>query len=554
MSSLFIGDSCMLHFFALSLDKNLINDIYYTYWRKTSTCIFDEVNNEKSILYTKKFDYYIIGLGDMLRNNLFYSMSAGLNDRKDIDNIVNDLIEKLVCSIKKMKEITNNPIFLSTYIIDIYNNKLFSYKYSENPIKHYWKLIYNIYNIAETYDLYILDVNSIIFHHGINSNKNIFRYEIYGSHMEEEGGKLLAEYFCEKIKCFGIKKIKVAVFDLDNTLWNGVLREDENVKLYEFRTHIMYQLYKMGILLCICSKNDNDEKTLKLIKKNLQSISDKIVIYKVNWNRKSENILEISKELNIGLDTIAFFDDQPFERDEVKSAIPKVHVYSENEIDYILKKGIFNYFNISNESKNRTIQYQQNIERDNDEEKKVIEYSKYDDYLKTINFRISFRNFQLDDLDRCQELTSRTNKQNLTLLRLKREDILQIYNSSNGNNIFVVELDDKFGSYGIISFIIINCDSNFNYSILEFPISCRAMGKKVEECLLIFINNILYRNNIHQINMKIQNNESNSDLISKFKNFGFTNINENEFNLKISSEIKYPEWFNVNEKILFKKN
>jgi hypothetical protein len=199
---LFIGDSCMLYFFYTYASKNtdIIKEIYYTYPKGTSTCIFDEVNNPNSELYKREFDVYMIGMGDVLRQELYYSSTRGANS-KDInfDKIIDSLIERLIFSINKIREFTNNPIFLTGYVIDIYKNKLFSYKYKENPIKYHFRYMSMLYDIAEKMDnVFVFDLNKSIGRRGYPSN--MYRFELHGSHTEVDCGKPLYDSFIENLK------------------------------------------------------------------------------------------------------------------------------------------------------------------------------------------------------------------------------------------------------------------------------------------------------------------------------------------------------------------
>lgn len=540
---LFIGDSCMLHYFTENLKSEKIFDkIYYTYHEKTSTCIFDEVSNPNSILTKEIFDYYLIGMGDTLRKELYYQITSGANDKqKNFVEIIETLIDRLCFSIEKIRMYSNNPIFLSTYVIDIYQNKMFSYKFMENPIKYHFMYLTKIYDIAERFNnVFVFDLNRILSDH--NHDKSMYRHEIYGSHTEIGSGKYLTKHFKDLLEGISQKnKIKVVVTDLDNTLWDGVLRESKtSPKLHHFRIQVLNELISMGIIVCVSSKNDPDVNTLNKIKEILGILSRKIPIYKISWNRKSDSILEISNELNVGLDTIAFFDDQIFERDEVKTRLPLVKVFSDMDLEKVLYDGNFNFHKISNDSKKRYVTYQQNIERDLD--KKNSNYDNYEDYLNTLQMKLSLRYFEDKDIVRVHELISRTNQQNFTLNRFSESDIIEI-NKKPNNKIILIEVEDKFGDYGVIGTIILNFENEI-YSIIEFALSCRAMGKKVEETILLSLNNWVFDKGGKVITTKIHETDKNVTIINQLKNFGFIEV-DGLYQFEIKNNLNFPKWFTV---------
>lgn len=540
---LFIGDSCMLHFFVENLkSENLCNEIFYTYHEGTSTCIFDEINNPDSVIYTKEFDYYMIGMGDTLRQELYYQITSGANDKnKDFNQIIDSLINRLVISINKIREVSSNPIFLDTYAINVYQNKMFSYKFQENPIKYHYLYLIKLYEIAEQYDnVFIFDINKVLgeFSH----SRSVYRHELHGSHIERGAGKPLVDYFKQLIE--GISpagKIKVVVVDLDNTMWPGVLRESSNdPKANYFRLQVISELALMGIVICVCSKNDDDAETLDRVKRILGYISTKIPVFKINWNRKSDNIQEIAKQLNVGLDSIAFFDDQEFERDEVKQSLPQVNVFKETDLDLLFTDGRFNLHKVSKDAKNRHLTYQQNITRESDEISS--NYGNYEDYLKTLDMKLTVRKFSQADLTRTHELITRTNQQNFTLNRFTEDDIMSM-SKDDSINIFLVEMEDKFGPYGIIGTIITKRVED-SWKMIEFALSCRAMGKRVEETIFTALVNLAHLNKSKSIKTDVKRTDKNTTIVNQLTSFGFVE-KSNEFEILIDSHISYPSWFTV---------
>jgi FkbH-like protein len=545
-----IIDSCsLLYFYKELLKKNIFSKIYYSYIQKNSTSIYENIINKDSIIYKKEFDIYIIGINDTLRQQLFNKVSSSINSPINYEEILNKNIECIIYSINEIKKLYNKSvIFISIYPFNAYNNKLFSYKYSENIISIYHKYCYLIYNIAnKNNDVYILDTNIIKNVYDINtlkppkSNYSGIFGEIYGSHLNPDISELLVDLFISKLNTiYNYNQIKAVIVDLDNTLWEGVYLESEKVKLNIFRVNCLYQLHLQGILLCICSKNNEDEITFNNIKNILGSISNHILIYKINWNPKSQNIKEIVNQLNISPKNVAFFDDQEFERSEVNTNYPDINVYDDKKLDYILLDGKFNSIHISDDSKNRKNQYELNIKRDKYENKN--NFDKYIYYIKSLNFELSFLEYEPTYLDRVYELIKRTNKQNFTL---KRYDICDIKNfvSDKNNSIFIYKLKDIFGNYGIICVILL-IFKNSECIIDEFAMSCRAFGKKIEKSIFTHLNNTLFNKNIKKISTCIFETNDNSNIIKELNDFNFIK-NNNNMSYNINGILSYPEWIKL---------
>jgi FkbH-like protein len=273
------------------------------------------------------------------------------------------------------------------------------------------------------------------------------------------------------------KKIKCIVWDLDNTLWNGILIEDKEIKLNDDIINIIIELDKRGIFSSIVSKNDYDLAYSKL--KEFQ-IDGYFVFPKINWDPKSVNIKQLSIDTNIGLDTIAFVDDNPFERDEVKNVCPDVLCIDVKDVNTILNMKEFDVI-ITSDTVKRRKTYKM-IE----EQKKEIEKwnGNIDDFIKSCNMKLLIRKPKIDELVRCYELIQRTNQLNSSGRRLSIIDIENIYNNKNYET-YILQCEDKYGDYGIVGFSIVHIIEQ--PIITDFVISCRVANRKVENAYIIYL-------------------------------------------------------------------
>lgn len=284
------------------------------------------------------------------------------------------------------------------------------------------------------------------------------------------------------------QKVKCVVWDLDHTLWDGILLEDDNIKLKENMVEIIKELDKRGILQSISSKNDYETAKNKLMEFELW---DYFIYPQINWNNKSDAIVEIAKSINIGIDTIAFIDDQEFEREEVLFSHPEV-LY----IDSLRPQGILEMDRlipkyITSDSKKRRAMYQNDIRRNNIETE--FKGTK-EEFLSTLGMVLKINTAKEEDLQRAEELTVRTHQLNSTGY-IYSYDELKEFIESEKYEVLITRLEDKFGEYGTIGLILIEKDKKI-WELKLLLMSCRVMSKGVGNVLMNYIINKARENNV----------------------------------------------------------
>jgi FkbH-like protein len=216
----------------------------------------------------------------------------------------------------------------------------------------------------------------------------------------------------------------------------------------------------------------------------LGNSSKLFAIKKINWNDKAQNLAEIAQELNIGIDSLAFFDDNPYERDQIKTFLPEVLVLPDTEILRALNRVEFEPVGkLTDEGSKRAMMYAQQAMRES------VERQFYDkeSFLRACSMQLWMREAKPENLGRVTELILRTNQLNATAVRYTKEEILDFYRSDN-YSIYIVNLDDKYGEYGLIGVALVHKqDSKWIMEVLTF--SCRAMGKTVEKTFLTYLMN-----------------------------------------------------------------
>lgn len=274
------------------------------------------------------------------------------------------------------------------------------------------------------------------------------------------------------------KKLKCLVWDLDNTLWDGILVEDGPATL-RLKPQIVQTLKKLderGILNSIVSKNNPDEASGVL---KAFEIEEYFLCPQISWQPKSAGIAAIARQLNIGMDTILFVDDSEFELQEVKTVHPEVRVLSADRYLGIVDMEVCQV-PVTEESRERRKMYQVESQRQN------MAGSFGDNYLEFLrycNIRLNIHPMTEANLIRVHELTQRTNQMNFSGNRYEKS-VLQRILSTPYLDTYVLDVEDRFGSYGVVGFCIVD---NRVSLMTDLMFSCRVQSKRVEHAFLAYI-------------------------------------------------------------------
>lgn len=275
------------------------------------------------------------------------------------------------------------------------------------------------------------------------------------------------------------RKIKCLVWDLDNTLWTGVLLEDQKVSLRDEAVEVIRTLDKRGILHSIASRNDFDSAMTKLQELNLQEY---FIHPQINWGAKSTSILRIAEAVNIGVDTLAFVDDQAFERDEVNSVHAEVQCYDASDLDGIVDRPEMMPRFVSDESRHRRQMLQAEITRNQIEES--FEGAQ-DKFLASLEMRLDIYPAREQDLERAEELTLRTNQLNTTGRTYSYEELDEL-RKSDDFLLMVANLEDTYGSYGTIGLVLVEKQEQ-EWWIRLLLMSCRVMNRGIGGAIISYV-------------------------------------------------------------------
>ncbi|NJM73458.1 MAG: HAD-IIIC family phosphatase [Scytonema sp. RU_4_4] len=324
------------------------------------------------------------------------------------------------------------------------------------------------------------------------------------------------------------KVIKCVVWDLDNTLWHGVLLENEKVSLRENIVNLIHTLDSRGILQSITSKNESATAIAKLEEFGLKEY---FLYPQINWNSKASSIKEISTLLNLGLDAIAFIDDQLFELEEVKFTLPEILCINADEIGNILDMPVMNPRFITEDSRIRRLMYISDIERQNAEKEFV---GTADKFLATLNMNFTISSAQEEDLQRAEELTLRTNQLNTTGYTYSYDE-LNHFRQSENHKLLIASLEDKYGSYGKIGLALIECQADI-WTIKLLLMSCRVMSRGVGTIMMNHIMSLAQNNNVRLLAEFISNDRNRMMYIS-YKFAGFQEIDKRGYSVIFENDL-----------------
>jgi FkbH-like protein len=288
---------------------------------------------------------------------------------------------------------------------------------------------------------------------------------------------------------------KCLVLDLDNTLWGGVIGDDglENIEIGALGigkafTDLQYWALKLrqrGILLAVCSKN-----TEAVARQPFESHPDMVLglediaIFQANWNNKVDNIRQIGTALNIGLDSMVFLDDNPFERNMVREALPEVLVPELPEdpaefLEYLYSLHLFETVSLSAEDEERTKMYRKDSERSAER----LSYRDEETYLASLNMGSRVEPFNPFNGPRVAQLSQRSNQFNLRTVRYTDAQIRGLAESPDTYT-FSFTLEDRFGDTGIICVIILRKETDELLFIDSWFMSCRVLRRGMENFTL----------------------------------------------------------------------
>ena len=347
---------------------------------------------------------------------------------------------------------------------------------------------------GEHREVYVLDYDGLVARHGRMRWQDERKWLIARMPIAADHLIYLSREWLRFLVPLAGKTSKVLVSDLDNTLWGGVIGEDgmTGIKLgpeypgaaFQNLQRAMLDLSRRGILLAVCSKNNPDDamEALKSHPGMLLKPKDFAAI-RINWTDKAQNLREIAAELNLGVDSLAFVDDNPFEREQLRKILPEVTIIDlpQDPLGYaaaVRDCPVFERLKLSNEDQQRTSMYAEQRERTQAEQS----FQSKEDFFRYLEQEAEVAPVSPGTLARVAQLTQKTNQFNLTTRRYSEQQVSEMA-SRPGWQVLSITVRDRFGDHGLVG-VAITRDESQQCEIDTFLLSCRVIGRSVETALL----------------------------------------------------------------------
>ena len=441
----------------------------------------------------KKFSPDIIFIHTSNRNITDYPALA--DTQEEVEALLSQNYEHFRVMWDKLREIYQCPIIQNNFEYPFYRplgNKEASDIHGR--ISFLNRLNEMFYGYArENSNFYINDIQYLSACYGLDQWADPFYWHMYKYALCLPAIPSLGFNVANIIKSIYGKNKKALVLDLDNTLWGGVVGDDgvENLEIgqetsmgqvfSEFQSYIKQQK-DIGILLNVSSKNEHENAMAGLTHPDGTLKPEDFVVIKANWDPKSKNVAEIAAELNIMPDSLVFVDDNPAEREIIKTQLNDVSAPEigspEQYIRVLDHSGFFEVTNLSEDDKMRSDMYKANLERTKLQES----FSDYSEYLRSLNMIGTIKPFEPLYMARISQLTNKSNQFNLTTRRYTQAEIEQIAEDISYITLYG-KLEDKFGDNGVVSVVIGRKEGKTLHMDL-WLMSCRVLKRDMEFAMM----------------------------------------------------------------------
>ena len=468
--------------------------------------IFQDLLNPNSSLYSSDLNILLIRFEDVLR----FKKLTDIDEQK---NSIEDNYQKIVSLLDSI--VFEMPIFIPIFSpkdsdLSLYLNKL------------YEKFYNHFSNIA---NIYLIDVRELRELYQVKSVFDIQQDKIGHIPFSDDYFWAMGAYLSRKIYTLYNPHFKVIALDCDNTLWGGVVGEDGALGVDISGGYLELQKFVLrketeGFLIVLNSKN-NPADVWEVFDKNPNMLlkREHIVNSKINWHPKSQNLKEMAKELNLGLDSFVFLDDNPLECSEVIQNAPEVLSLplpkEPNSFGLFLNHiWALDKLKITLEDKERTQMYQAETKREETSQKLSM-----DDFLASLELKIYMNKMFSSQLARASQLTQRTNQFNISTIRRSESDITQLLEDKN-YICWTISVEDKFGDYGVVG-VVISQKIDEVLSIDTFLMSCRVLGRGVENTILSGLKRYAQDNKISKMQMPFYPTAKNQPALDFIENANF---------------------------------
>ncbi len=431
------------------------------------------------------------------------------------------------------------PIIQNNFEMPFYrlmgNKDCSDYRGRENFISRMNMKFYD--HASKTGNFYINDINYISASYGLKEWSNPLYWNMYKYAMCFDAIPEFAFNTANIIKSVFGKNKKALALDLDNTLWGGVVGDDgvEHIQIgqetgvaqsyYEFQSYIKAQK-DLGIMLTVCSKNDEENAVAGLNHPEGVLKPDDFIIIKANWENKDRNIANTANELNILPESIVFVDDNPAEREIVKAQLKGVCAPTmdgvENYIQTLDRSGFFEVTTFSEDDIKRNEMYKANVQR----AAQQATFENYEDYLLSLEMNAVIDDFIPMYVQRITQLSNKSNQFNVTTKRYTAAEMEEVFASDDYIRLYG-KLVDKFGDNGVVS-VVIGKKNGKELDLELWLMSCRVLKRDMEFAMLDTLVEKCREQGIEVINGYYYPTAKNGMVKELYRTFGFEKVSEDE--------------------------
>lgn len=493
-----------------------------------------DILDQSSKLYEFSPDitFMIIDTRSVLSTLFYTPYTIPANDRRTyIDKRVADFVNL----VKTFKNRTGSKLVLTNCSIPTYSPYGICEVRTEYGLK---EMVYDFNaRLSDSFrsdpQVFLFDFNSFVAKYGEINVLDYRQFLVGDIKVSLSYIPHLAEELMGYVKAnLGVNR-KCIVLDLDNTLWGGIIGEEgfdridlslkpPGMAFMEFQ-RVLLALYQRGVILAINSRNNEDE-ALRAIRDHPFMVlrEEHFATMKINWSDKISNMKEIAQELNIGLDSIVYFDDDPINRELMSKAIPQVKTIDLPDdpslyASTLMQINDFNTLVMTNEDRNRGEMYRGEHKRT--ELKRSS--SNLEDFLKQLEIRVTMKKANNFTIPRIAQLTLKTNQFNLTTRRYQEEDV-ETLAQDHTKLIGCAQTQDKFGDNGITGVYIVNKNHvDKEWFIDTFLLSCRVMGRGIEDAMMGYILSKAKEEGIIKVKAEFIPTKKNKPCEQLLPNFGF---------------------------------
>lgn len=405
---------------------------------------------------------------------------------------------------------------------------------------------------AQSEGIYLVDISYVQNLYGRQRFHDEKLYYVAKMPFSTEALPAIAREVISIIKAVTARFKKCVILDLDQTLWGGVIGDDglEGIQIgelgighafWEFQLWLK-ELTKRGIILAVCSKND-EEKAKEPFLKHPEMVLrlEDIAVFIANWEDKAENIRKIIETLNLGADSFVFLDDNPFERNLVRSMLPEITVPELPEdpalyLSYLKEQNLFETISYSEADQDRTKQYREEAGRISLKQ----QFATYEEYLEQLGMVAEAKPFDAFHIPRIAQLSQRSNQFNLRTVRYTEEEAAGLARDDQYITLYFT-LKDKFGDHGLISLVVMKKEKDMLF-IENWLMSCRVLKRTMEAFIVNTMLEEAQKADAVRVVGEYIKTPKNAMVEHLYEEMGFRPLGEGKYEIMTAAYQKQKTW------------